>query len=186
MAIENKKIRFIHIKKNGGTSVYKFLRKNGVDFVCGDFNNTKRIINQHIPAKKYRNEVSWKFCVSRNPYSRVVSFYNWMLRLPNYRKIKFEDFVKNKFESGRASGVWNLQLDYILDENENCLVDKIFLFEDLSNEIKTHFGINAKFPLLNKSTDGDYRSYYTEELANLVYDRLKKDFEYFNYDHTKI
>ena len=186
MAIADKKIRFIHIKKNGGTSVYKFLRKNGVKFVCGHSQDGFKIANQHVPASRYKNEDSWKFCVVRNPFSRVVSFYNWMLRLPNYRNTNFEDFVRNKFERGRAKGVWDLQLDYIMDDQDNCLVDKIFRFEDMENEIKTYFNIESKFPFLNRSTDGDYRNFYTEELANIVYDRLKKDFEYFNYDHTRI
>ena len=72
-----------------------------------------------------------------------------------------------------------------MDDQDNCLVDKIFRFEDMENEIKTYFNIESKFPFLNRSTDGDYRNFYTEELANIVYDRLKKDFEYFNYDHTR-
>lgn len=178
---ENKLIRFIHIKKNGGTSVYKFLRKNGVNFRCGG-GDINRIANQHVPAKRYIDEDSWKFCVVRNPYSRVVSFYNWMLRLPNYKHIKFNDFVRNGFSIGRAKGVWNLQLEYILDENENNLIDKIFYFENMAKEIKEHFCIDAKFPFLNQSTEGDYRDFYNTELKEIVYDRLRKDFEYFGYE----
>ena len=180
--VTDKSIRFIHIKKNGGTSVYKFLRKNKVGFLCGDNPDIDRISNQHLPAKKYTKEKSWKFCVARNPYSRVVSFYNWTLRLPNYKNIKFENFVKDKFEKGRAIGVWDLQLDYILDENGKCLVDKIFYFENLAKEIKDHFNIDAKFPFLNQSTEGDYRDFYNAELKEIVYDRLKEDFEYFGYE----
>ena len=177
-----KLIRFIHIKKNGGTSVYKFLRKNKVNFLCGDGNDINRIFNQHLPAKKYTKEDSWKFCVARNPYSRVVSFYNWTMRLPHYRHVKFENFVKDKFEKGRAKGVWDLQLDYILDENGKCLVDKIFYFENMAEEIKEHFSIDAKFPFLNQSTEGNYRDLYDDESKEIVYDRLRKDFEYFGYE----
>lgn len=174
-------IRFIHIKKNAGTSVYKWLRKNGIDFVCGGSNDSFRIFNQHVPAKNYRNEDSWKFCVVRNPYSRVVSFYNWYQRLPKHRNISFEEFVKLDHKTGRANDVWNLQKNYIVDDDGTDLIDKIFYFENIENEIKEHFEITDKFPYLNKSTIGNYRDYYNDTIRDTVYRRLKADFEYLGY-----
>lgn len=174
-------IRFIHIKKNAGTSVYKWLRKNGIDFVCGDSPDNSRIYNQHIPARHYKNEQSWKFCVVRNPYSRVVSFYNWYRRLPKHQNVSFEEFINLDHKNGRAAGVWNLQKDYMVDDNETDLIDKIFYFENLENEIKEHFEIDNKFPFLNKSTVGDYKDYYNDITRELIYNRLKDDFEYLGY-----
>ena len=173
-------LRFIHIKKNGGTSVYKFLRKNGIECLVGPNTNMVRVVNQHVPAVRYKEEPSWKFCVCRNPYTRVISFYNWTKRLSNYQ-IEFDEFVKTGFNIGRAKGTWNCQVDYILDK-ETCLVDKIFTFENLENELKDHFKIDAKFPHLTQSTFDDYNTYYTDELKEFVYTRLKKDFQYFNYE----
>jgi len=109
-------IRFIHIKKNGGTSVYKFLAKNKIECLLGPDTNM------------------------------------------------------------------NNQVDYILNAKGECLVDKIFKFENLENEIKEHFNIDAKFPHLTKSTYDNYEDYYTKDLKEVVYLRLKKDFEYFNYE----
>lgn len=174
-------IRFIHIKKNGGTSVYKFLRKNSIEVMCGQGTNFGKVTNQHIPALHYIKEDSWKFCVCRNPYTRTVSFYNWILRMKKYN-FTFEEFVKTGFNIGRAKGAWDLQTDYILDTNGNCIVDKIFRFENLENEIKNHFHIDSTFPHLTRSTFVNYNDYYTDELKELVYLRLRKDFEYFNYE----
>jgi len=179
-------IRFIHIKKNGGTSVYKFLRKHGVSFALGDTKDIFKIYNQHIPASRYKDEDSWKFCVSRNPYSRVVSFYNWMKQLPKYKNITFEKFVKDFYNIGRASGVWNLQTDYMLDNSNINLIDKIFKFETMSEDIPKHFNIDAKFPHLNPSTPDDYRKYYNDELQEIVYNKLKYDFEYLEYNKCLI
>jgi len=174
-------IRFIHIKKNGGTSVYKFLAKNKIECFVGPGTNMERVLNQHQPAIDYLGENSWKFCVCRNPYTRVISFYNWTKRMNKYQ-IDFEEFVRTGYNIGRAKGTWNNQVDYILNDRNECLVDKIFRFENLENEIKEHFNINADFPHLTKSTYDDYEDYYTDDLKEFVYLRLKKDFEYFNYE----
>ena len=175
-------IRFIHIKKNGGTSVYKFLRKNGIDFRCGDSQDVFRLYNQHGTALKYSSEPSWKFCVIRNPYSRVVSFYTWCKRIKKFDYITFEDFVKKPFNRGRARGVWNLQKDYMVDLEGHILIDKVFRFESLSTDIPEHFNIQKKFPHLNKSTEIDFREFYNKELQEIVYHRLIKDFRYLNYN----
>lgn len=174
-------IRFIHIKKNGGTSVYKFLRKRGIEVLCGQGTNMTKVYNQHRTAYHYKNEDTVKFCVCRNPYTRIISFYNWTKRMQQY-KWTFEEFVKIGFNSGRAIGAWNLQLDYILDIDNNCLVDKILRFETLEEDVKNYFNIDGQFPHLTKSTYDSYENYYTEELKKLVYQRLKKDFKYFNYN----
>lgn len=175
-------IRFIHIKKNGGTSVYKFLRKNNIECLVGPTSNMDKVYNQHKYASNYILENSWKFCVCRNPYTRVISFYNWTVKKPEYSHVSFDDFVTRKFSHGRFTGAWATQLEYILDDKNNCIVDKIFKFENLEDEIKTHFNIDAKFPHLTKSTFDDYKSYYkSNELKKIVFETLKPDFEYFNY-----
>lgn len=182
---KNKKLRFIHIKKNGGTSVYKFLRKNDIKFLIGAGDEFD-IKNQHVYAINYANEDSWKFCVVRNPYSRLVSFYNWTIRLHKYKKISFDQYIKEQYNRGRFRGAWDLQLDYMLDKDGKNLIDKIFKFETMSKEIPNYFNITAKFPHLNSSHDSDYRNYYNDELQEIVYNKLKDDFDYLGYDKCLI
>ena len=173
-------IRFIHIKKNGGTSVYKFLKKHNIQVLYGDTTNLQTRYGQHNVSNDYINEKSWKFAVCRNPYYRTVSFFNWIKRGRN-KLSTFEQFVIDKDNTGRAKGAWNNQTDYILDKNNYCLVNKIFRFENLSQELPNFFNIDDRFPHLTRSTFDDYDDYYTPELRELVYERLKADFEYFNY-----
>lgn len=174
-------IRFIHIKKNGGTSVYKFLRKNGVKFLIGDNKNMYDIRGQHKFAKLFQSEPSWKFSVVRNPYTRMISFYNWTLREKKYQDMTFEDFITNKFNQQRANGAWIPQTDYITDNQGNIIVDKIFYFEDLGDNIREHFQISKKFPHLNKATHDSYETYYTPKTKSIVYNHFAKDFNTLGY-----
>lgn len=181
----DKPLRFIHIKKNGGTSVFKFLRKNNIScFVGNKVNTDKRIAGEHSIAKKYQYENTFKFCVVRNPYTRLVSFYNWIRRFPNY-DFSFDKFIDTKFNNARAKGAWNLQCDYIYadDMYTKNLIDKIFKFETMEQEIKQFFQIEDKFPHLNRCTFNDYDSYYTERTRKIVYEHFKKDFDLLGYTY---
>jgi len=176
-------IRFIHIRKNGGTSTYKFLRNNGLDFACGNSTDIFNVYNQHIPAVRYSNEPSWKFCIIRNPYSRTVSFYNWTKRdKRRYGNLSFECFIKSENLAGRGQHLWELQTDYMLDLEDKNLIDKTFRFESLSTDVPEYFKIASKFPHLNRSTPDNYRKYYNDELQEIVYNKLRKDFEYLGYN----
>ena len=173
-----KPVRFIHIKKNGGTSAYKFLRKNNIDLLIGLSNNF--LSTQHYTAKKFFKEDSFKICIIRNPYTRLVSFYNWVKRNQKYT-FTFDNFVKQKYNKGRAQGAWNLQCDYILGDADNMLIDKIFRFETMENDLREYFQISAKFPHLNKSTYDNHLNYYTQKTKQIVKEHFAKDFEMLGY-----
>lgn len=68
----------------------------------------------------------------------------------------------------------------ISDDGED-LIDKVFYFENLEKELKEYFEIDSKFPHLNKSTVGDYRNFYNDSTRDIVYNRLKDDFEFLGY-----
>jgi hypothetical protein len=179
-------IRFIHIKKNGGTSVYKYLRSQGHPFVLGEgyqYSSPGPISNQHIYARDVENrELQWMFCVVRNPYSRLVSFFTWCQRLPNWQEIEFSEFVKKKINTGRAKGAWNYQIDYMYDHDNNLLIDKVFRFESMTKDIPQCFGYSEPMPHLNQSTIKNWRTYYNHELATIVYEHFKVDFVKLGYD----
>jgi hypothetical protein len=177
-------IRFIHIPKNGGTSISKFLRKNGIEYLYGDGNQdfTDIVVSRHNNASYWANENSFKFCVVRNPYHRLVSFYNWTTQvreLPDW-----ETFVKKQMTNARAKNSWKLQVDWIYNNSYNKLyVDKIFKLEDLQ-QLKDYFNIKTKIPHLNKSTKKHYDFYYkNNEIKDIVYERFIKDFELLGYEY---
>jgi len=180
---KSKPVRFIHIKKNGGTSSYKFLRKNGVNILVGD--SKEGLIRNHNPVSVYKKEHSYKICIKRNPYTRVVSFYNWIKRDGGYNWLTFPTYIRDMYNSGRGYNSWKLQTDYMY-HNEKLLIDKIFSFENLENELRYFFNIDKRFPHLNKGTYRDHMSYYfNDELKEIVYNRFKKDFEVLGYEHDE-
>jgi len=184
-------VRFIHIEKCGGTSVAKFLNDNNFDFLMGkNFKKNKK----HSHAAMFEHEDSFKFTVVRNPYTRLISFYNY-----NKNKIgncTFEEFVKNKL----TENLITLQVMKIHKPIENAvfgpmsirelekqfhwdkmLVDKIFKLENLQ-ELKQYLKIDAEFPIENKSIKANPESYYNYELKEIVADHFKKDFEILGYN----
>ena len=186
-----KPIRFIHIEKSGGTSVRDFLLKHNVNFLLGK--NTK-MVRKHSHAVMFENENSFKFCMVRNPYTRLVSFYNYTAH--NLIANSFEDFVCNHlYHPGKQLNPQVMKIYKQIDTNlqpnnirelEQCfdwnnrLVDKIFYLENIQ-EFLDFFKIKDKFPQMNISTYDDHMAYYTEELKEKVYNFYKKDFEILGY-----
>ena len=193
MMIDGKPIRFIHIEKSGGTSVTRFLMRNNIDFLLGK--NTKKV-KKHSHAEMFENEDSFKFCVVRNPYTRLVSFYNYTAK--GLFNCTFEEFVKTKlfnFGKSQTPQVMKIhkpignrfeatnirELEKCFDWN-HCLVDKIFYLENI-NELLNFLRIKKKFPQENQSTYDNHMSYYTDELKEIVADHFRKDFEILKYNY---
>lgn len=189
MIINNKPIRFIHIEKSGGTSVRNFLLKNNVNFLLG---KNPKMVKKHSHSVMFENEDSFKFCVVRNPYTRLVSFYEYTGK--GLYQCSFETFVCEKLTEnyfvpqvmkiykpiGDKFGPMPIRdLEKCFDWN-HCLVDKIFKLENIEH-LKKFLNINTDFPQENKSNAQNHMSYYTPELKGIVYDHFKKDFEILGY-----
>lgn len=175
-------LRYIHIPKTGGTSVLKFLQENNVNFLHGELRANK-IRKGHGKAKDWKTEKSFKFATVRNPYSRIVSYYNFT-KTENWRP-SFYEFVTNKMINTNLNvpNVWVPQAEWVTDENGDCLIDKLFKLEDnLESNLKTFLKINSNsFPKENVSTTDDYNSYYNEELKEIIFQRFKCDFDLLEY-----
>lgn len=131
----------------------------------------------------------------RNPYSRLVSiFYLWKIHNPKNISIQFEDWVKvftDKLHS--ETDTYTLFLDKIVDslpKQPDFYVRLEFLEFDLRN---LWFIDNQSVDVNNliennvnknnyKSSDIPWESYYNQELADLVYSRMERQFEMFNYN----
>ena len=186
-----KPIRFIHIEKSGGTSVTRFMQKNDIDFLLGK--NTKKV-KKHSHAEMFENEDSFKFTVVRNPYTRLVSYYNYTAK--GIFDCSFDYFVKNLLneEKRQTPQVMKIykpitnrfgsktikELEECFDWN-HCLIDKIFYLEKI-DELLKFLKIDGEFPTENRSTFDDHMSYYTPELKEIVYDHFRKDFEILGYE----
>ncbi|MFW6130636.1 MAG: hypothetical protein ACOC56_05565 [Atribacterota bacterium] len=77
------------------------------------------------------------------------------------------------------------QLAYIKDE-KGMLVDYILFYNNLKNDIKKlNKKLNLNLKIKNKYHyygKYNYKDYYDKETKRIVYNRCKKDIEYFNWE----
>ncbi|KPL55832.1 hypothetical protein ABB55_11425 [Prosthecomicrobium hirschii] len=105
------------------------------------------------------------------------------------RATTFDEFLRNATDEiadiDGEKWIFRNQIDYLSDRNGNVMVDFIGRFESLSEDIskvsQRVLGRSVEFPHLNASGRSDYRSYYTDELADLVARRYARDIQTFGY-----
>ena len=126
---------------------------------------------EHMPAWRIREYVSeevwrdyYKFAFDRNPWERQVSWYFYKTKSKR-RRPSFERFMRS-----RIAFVRNYEL-YAIDGK--LAVDFVGRYENLSGDLaqvlKTVGAAEPlALPMTNVSDSGDYRSYYTSELRDLV------------------
>lgn len=149
--------------------------------------------------KKWFNDY-YKFAFVRNPYSRIVSCYTSIMEntkedtvlrgLGIYNIPSFKEFViavskKTDKELSNLDPHTTPQHLYLYKNNE-LLVDHVGKLENLNEEMniifkKIGFGQVEEIPRLNKTSIGDWRDYYNDEIRDIVFERYKKDFELFDY-----
>jgi len=232
------KFLFLHNPKTGGSSVRTVLEE--LDIAAKKRECFLHSNATYSKACLEKNRKDWndyfKFSIVRNPYSRMVSFYEHMRRigarhermLINYKiernaiiksgnkngkkKIKdldsvilwdsreatkynyesFEDFIKNPYFWMHRLDVRKLnfvenQVDWLSIDGE-IAVDYIMKLEDIKKDWGQLFKkINQpyiKFPHITKGSGKiDYKSFYTDELREIVANRFEKDLDYFGYSY---
>ena len=145
-----------------------------------------------LPADVYQG--FFKFAIVRNPWDLQVSSYHHIRReKPEVLAgvTSFEDFLKLKFDPERDYDFMldisaELQHEYLVDLQGNIIVDFIGRYENLQTDfgsICERIGIPApELPHLRRAQDRrDYRSYYTDELAELVAHHYQRDLEILGY-----
>jgi chondroitin 4-sulfotransferase 11 len=197
---EKYKYLFVHIQKTAGTSITKCLHQIG---------HTKNISNTHSflnsqPIHEYDNY--FKFCFVRNPFDRLVSWYNMILKkdftndfsryiLNNSSNFsEFLDLTEIINETNEQEKITDSkylksisfnQLDYITDDEGNIMVDYIGRYENLNNDF--HYVMSKlgrekyNLPHINKYNHENYRKYYTERDIEKVVKMYSKDLDYFEY-----
>jgi len=148
-------IRFIHIPKTAGTSVIDWLRHNKVPFKLGRYSPHKGYTKQHSTAYDWHSAYPEKernfFTIVRNPFTRIVSYYNFLVAL-NVVACDFKTFIRNpeqNFVNGHKP--WKKQVEYLLHPKTNkFLVKKIFKFENnFEKQMKNYFKIKQPLPKNN-------------------------------------
>ena len=189
---------FVHIPKAAGVSVCRSLFGN--------------LAGGHTPIQRYQIIFSkeefddyFKFTFVRNPWDRVFSAYNFLKKggmndddrkwgtenLDPY--ISFEDFITRGLKKPNI-----LQWVHFRHQHEflcnpctgNLLIDFLGFYENIQEDFqyiadKLLGGVNLALKSENKThTNGksDYKSFYTQEMRNIVAHVYKKDIDLFGYN----
>lgn len=191
-ADENKRCAYLQMPKVASTSLTKTIRKIPDGLFVSDVEGETRYYYR-LPE----DFDGFKFTFVRNPFARTVSCYRNKIEgkdIPKLRYYKviglekdygFEAYVK---AIARIPDEWaerHFATQYFQAyEDGKCIVDYVGRFENLHEEyeeIRKKYGLE-ELEHKNASSAYDYRDYYTEELAELVYNRYKIDFETFGYE----
>lgn len=192
--IENNCI-FIHIPKTAGISISNSLfgRHTG---------NHARIKEYKIIFNKKEFNSFFKFTFVRNPWDRLLSAfiylknggrnkedYLWAEKhLSPYRS--FNDFVLQWVNKRNIDkGIHFMPQYKFLTTLKNFKpeVDFIGLFENIHNDyeyVRNMLHMDRKLIFENKTEGkiGDYRSYYTDKIIEIVFNVYNEDIMFFGYD----
>ncbi len=184
---------FVHIPKTGGISVARSLfgHLGGGHQTVQDY----QILFGPFVFRRY-----FKFTFVRNPYSRLVSAYNF-LKSGGFDEVdrqwsinhlspydSFKDFVCDWVND---SSVWTKhhfrpQYSYVCDNGHGPMVDFVGRFERLQHDfdyVCKRLGRSTELLHANSmaTNTGNYREYYCDETQAIVADVYRRDFEIFGY-----
>jgi hypothetical protein len=189
--IKNRGFSFIHINKNGGSSVERVL---GIK----DQSHLPYYALEDYYGVNGANKLKLVTIV-RNPYDRVVSqyFYRWQNDQNSIRTngISFKEFCRMAYLE-KSSEIINYplmfatQYEWLQDHNSEIQhLDYIGKFEDFQKSISNMMevlqlkNINIDIPQKRTSKrEKDWRNYYDQDTKEIVFNYFKKDFEAFGYD----
>jgi hypothetical protein len=141
-----------------------------------------------------RWESAFKFAFVRNPFSKVVSHYNYRIKnnktnLKTYN-LSFKEWVKRTYGYDKDYFYYDKpkmfmpQVEWLKDNNNQLDIDFIGRFERMHidfNIVCSMLGVYKDLPHLKTFVKHDYRSYYDTETIDIIYDWFYEDFETFRY-----
>ncbi len=190
------KFVFFAQEKTGCTSIYNVLenieddKKIVGEIVPKDHNNY--LYSKHTSCSEFQDNHPefidyFKFAFVRNPWDRVVSWYNFQMHLSNVENVEADRNIKGiDFSSyvHKYTNIW--AYDALNQYNFTKCCDFIGRYENLQqdfNIICDKIGIpQQKLPHKNKTKYKHYTEYYDDETKEIVEERFAKDIEHFNYE----
>lgn len=176
---------FIHINKNGGTSIERAIR-------LPQHHLTARELQAEVGSDRW--ETAFKFTIVRNPWSRMVSLYHYRMRQGTAgladQAIAFPDWVEATLSQQdpvyyNNTKMFLPQVDWLQNADGVIDIDFIGRFERLNadfTEIARQLGSRATLPHMNASQHRHYSSYYTPAATELVRTWFAADIEAFGYE----
>ena len=215
----DKEFIFIHIPKCGGTSIERSIidgehlefERGCVHYFPRLKNNYPSIHPKHFKMyhygkimKEHLNDM-FIFSMVRNPWDRMVSNYEYILRSPEiifyddkgnlrrdyeYKKtrIDFTSYIKDEFERvkfNHTNVITNSYEEYFVSKYRDG-VDFVMKLENLAEDLPRLAGyLDMEIPLLheNKSKNREhYCNYYNADLKDKVYQKFKYEIHKYGYE----
>lgn len=200
---------FVHIRKAAGTSLrqilaphalprsrqwwYKLLSRNGIPVHYHKYAFRKHAVlaeaEASMPAELFRDY--FKFAMVRNPWDRLVSEFEYIKTKPGHSRhrklinMTFADYIEFQSRRPAAHQVKALQL-----KNGQLGCDFVGKLETLQQSllvVSTQTGIDfSSLPHINQVARRDYRSYYSDALAERVGELWRADAEAFQYTFDSV
>jgi hypothetical protein len=195
---------FIHVQKTAGTNLTQWLapyclRPNAsqLNRIASDLrlidwrrhhfriHDPLRRVQAVLPREVYAG--MFKFAFVRNPWSRLVSWYEYILRTGNHHRRDqvaglegFDAFVDLYTANARRS-----QWSMLVDRDGKLGVDFVGRLETLDADVTTictRLGIEStSLPHHNKADAKPWRDYYSPRSIAWVRDRWHREIEAFDY-----
>jgi hypothetical protein len=201
---DKNKFMFIHIHKNGGTSIKDYFLDKGIEFEEHPTLSARKTQMKFLDRfNKY-----FTFSVFRNPWSRFISFYTFVRQWKytddrirdGYWKFEGGDpktddfelwltkmkFYHNQFPEEKNKPVQEIsQFDWVTNDNGKVIVDKIFNLSEINkdweyfcNRVKIPFSF---LPISNSTKHKDYKHYYSDVARKHVARVAEREIDYFKY-----
>ena len=174
---------FIHIPKTAGRSVTMAIselkdvqyHKQGVSIgyeklpIHSRCSDVLRVMNEDYHK-------AFKFTIVRNPFDRLVSFYEYGNINFKYKFERFSDFIlfvsgNNSFKAGLNWKTARRTQSYYIDFD----IDSFGKFESI-NDYWLSLNLGVDLPIVNNTPHGHFLDYYTKEEIDIVKNTYKIDF----------
>lgn len=201
---ESKSFLFVHVQKTAGTSLTQLLEPHcprlppsRLALLASDLrlmpwrqhrfriHDPLRRAQAVLPADVYKGLC--KFAFVRNPWSRLVSWYEYILRSEGHHRQRrvagmggFDAFVDAYTANPRRS-----QWAMLTDRDGRLGLDFVGRLETLDADVARlcqRLGIESQpLPHRNRAEKRDWREYYTPASADMVRQRWSAEIEAFGY-----
>jgi hypothetical protein len=179
-------VRALPTLKNKVMSKYLYFIPRPLENTYFRAHETAAGMRRLLPEEMFNNYCKITFV--RNPFSWLVSLYEFVLHDPSHRHFEritkmgsFDKYIDWEIRRNKRN-----QYPYLLDRRGRLLVDAVGRFERLADDAARIFrsiGVDLKpLPHIGQFTRKDYRQYYDDESRRKVEAHWARDLDLFGYD----